>query len=313
MSRRHGTPWAATSVPEIRRQWCHALDQLAERFTTHGLTPPAPGEPVDRRRQSMQTQLAAEVQVMKAETETLRTAGMYWVARDMVDLAMDAAATLPEWTPQLVLPAPAGMLCWAKAAGTVPCGPAPTSTADVTWDAVFWWHRPDGMLQLVPSSRFTKNPDLIALYEVTTPLWAAHTIVIDPSEPRTEEANGSEAAHRFVSVVGAAWLLMSQPGVTDHRTITDAPCAPSTSGNDDSRPPSSGVTLIDVRRPTLRRADTSETTNERTYNHRWWVAPHWRQQACGPNHSQRKPKYILAYSKGPEGKPFTTRVNVWRR
>jgi hypothetical protein len=29
---------------------------------------------------------------------------------------------------------------------------------------------------------------------VTTPLWAAHTIVINPKQPRTEEANGTEAA-----------------------------------------------------------------------------------------------------------------------
>jgi hypothetical protein len=55
-------------------------------------------------------------------------------------------------------------------------------------------------------------------------LWAAHTIVINPKQPRTEEANGAEAAHRapFVSVVGGAWLLMGQPGVTETRSIADA-------------------------------------------------------------------------------------------
>jgi class 3 adenylate cyclase len=63
---------------------------------------------------------------------------------------------------------------------------------------------------------------LIAPYEVTTPLLAAHTIVINPKQPRTEEANGTEAAHPFVSVVGAAWPLMGQPGVTETRSIADA-------------------------------------------------------------------------------------------
>ena len=87
----------------------------------------------------------------------------------------------------------------------------------------WWWTRPDRMLQLVPSSRFTKQPELIAPYKVTTPLWPAHTIVIDPKQPRTEEANGTEAAHPFVSVVGAAWLLMGQPGVTETRAIADSP------------------------------------------------------------------------------------------
>lgn len=120
-----------------------------------------------------------------------------------------------------MLPAPTGLLCWAKPAATVPYGPASISTADVPWDAVFWWSRPDGMLQLAPSSRFVKQPELIAPYQVVTPLWAANTIVINPREPRTEEANGAEDSHPFVSVVGAAWLLMSQPGVAETRTIAN--------------------------------------------------------------------------------------------
>ena len=74
----------------------------------------------------------------------------------------------------------------------------------------------------MPSSRFTKQPELIVPYEVTTPLWAAHTIVINPKQPRTEEANGAEGAHLSVGVVGAAWLLMGQLGVTETRWITDA-------------------------------------------------------------------------------------------
>ena len=65
----------------------------------------------------------------------------------------------------------------------MPYGPKPASTTDVPWDAVWWWTRPHGMLQLVPSSRFTKQPELIAPYEVTTPLWAAHTIGINPNNP----------------------------------------------------------------------------------------------------------------------------------
>jgi hypothetical protein len=76
-----------------------------------------------------------------------------------------------------------------------PYGPKSASTTDVPWDAVWWWTRPDGMLQLVPSSGFTKQPELIAPYAVATPLWAAHTIVINPKQPRTEEANGTEAAY----------------------------------------------------------------------------------------------------------------------
>ena len=36
------------------------------------------------------------------------------------------------------------------------------------------------------------------------------------------------------------------------------------------------------------------------FDHRWVVSGHWRQQACGPNHSRRRPLYIAPYVKGPE-------------
>ena len=42
MSRRQGVTWAATSVPEVRRQWCNAVDQTVDRFS-EGLAPAAPG------------------------------------------------------------------------------------------------------------------------------------------------------------------------------------------------------------------------------------------------------------------------------
>ena len=230
----------------------------------------------------------------------------------MVDTALDAAATLPEWTPALACPTPNGLLCWAKPAGTVPFGPRPTATTDVPWDAV-WWMRPDGMLHMSPSSRFTKHSDLIAPFQIATPLWSAHTIVIDPTQPRTEEANGTEAAHPFVSVVGAAWLLMGQPAVTETRAITDTTAAPA-SAVAAQRSPAAGGHPHRHTPPQRAPHDPSEATGERQYNRRWWVGGHWRQQACGPNHSQRKPIYVAPCIKGPEDKPLSSeRVNVWRR
>jgi hypothetical protein len=37
---------------------------------------------------------------------------------------------------------------------------------------------------------------------------------------------------------------------------------------------------------------------------RWAVSGHWRNQACGPNHRDRKLCYIMPYVKGPADKPF---------
>src|SRR6478672_8048726 len=58
-----------------------------------------------------------------------------------------------------------------------------------------------------------------------------------PQGTPDEEANGTEAAHPFVSVVGAAWLLMGQPGATETRAIADTPTP---------RPPAAGVAGPDI-------------------------------------------------------------------
>jgi hypothetical protein len=291
------------------------LDQIVDRVS-EGLAPAEPGTPAagNRRLERTQAKLATEIEIMKSENTALRGAELFWVARDMVDVSVDAASTLPEWTPALVTPAPSGLLCWAKPAGTVPYGPNPAAATKVPWDAVWWWTRPDGMLQLVPSSRFTEQPELIAPYEVATPLWPAHTIVINPKEPRTEEANGTEAAHPFVSVVGAAWLLMGQPGVTETRTFTDTSTPRPAASPGPDIAPTPRVTIVELRRPIRLPHDTKGKTTDRQFSRRWWVGGHWRQQACGPNHSERRPKWIAPYIKGPQDKPLTTeRVNVWRR
>lgn len=182
---------------------------------------------------------------MRTEAQALRTAELYWVSRDMVDVVLEASKSLPEWTPQAAMPAAAGLLCWAKSAGTVASG-VPTQEAiemdldnpgatarpldhqiatiiDVPWDAVFWWTRPDGLLQLTPASRAEQNASVLRMARTTSPLWGAHTIMVRPDIPRTEEAQGTESAHPFVSALGAAWLLMAQTNVTETRTIGPPP------------------------------------------------------------------------------------------
>ena len=200
----------------------------------------------------------------------------------MVDVAVDAAETLPEWTPALAAPAPSGLLCWAKPAGVVPFGPA--THIEVPSDAAWWWTRPDGVLQIQPSSRLTKNPELLEPFGVQSPLWAAHTVVLNPAAPRTDEVIGSLEASHFVSILGAAWLLMGQPAVADTRTLN--------SGSDPQRrepfietgprrePPT--VTIIELRRPLNAARDETPGTSGRQYQRRWWVGGHWRQQPCGP-------------------------------
>src|SRR5690242_2615423 len=144
-----GLTWAATSVPEIRRQWCNAITGRIQHHSNVLQRPPgevaaAHREPFER----LQAKVADAISHTKAEVEAMQDARLYWVARDMVQLALGAAADLPEWTPSEAIPAPRGFLCWAKPAGLVPYKPKSPEPIKVTWDGVWWWTRPDGILQL---------------------------------------------------------------------------------------------------------------------------------------------------------------------
>ena len=206
-----------------------------------------------------------------------------------------------EWSPALAAPALTGLLCWAKPAGAVPYS-LPGKSVEVPWDAVWWWTRPDGVLQLQLGSRLTKQPELLAPFEVRSPLWAGHTLVLNPTVPRTAEVMGSPEASQLVSIVGAAWLLMSQPAVIEIRTWgRGGPGSGDASGATGPGRESSNVTIIDMRRPVAAAQDELDGASGRQYRRRWWVGGHWRQQACGPGRTQRKPIWVSPYVKGPEG------------
>ncbi|GAB5010071.1 hypothetical protein JHV666_25370 [Mycobacterium avium subsp. hominissuis] len=325
-------------MPVIRRQWCNAIEAAADvSFEEYrdALPPDTPRAQM-KKLQRLMDKFTVYADTMRTEAQALRTAELYWVSRDMVDVVLEASKSLPEWTPQAAMPAAAGLLCWAKSAGTVASG-VPTQEAiemdldnpgatarpldhqiatiiDVPWDAVFWWTRPDGLLQLTPASRAEQNASVLRMARTTSPLWGAHTIMVRPDIPRTEEAQGTESAHPFVSALGAAWLLMAQTNVTETRTIGPPPePRPRPGPAEDTNTPapaprSSGVTIIDLLRAQTpsRKADSG-----RTYSHRFAVSGHWRQQACGPNHSQRKPKYT-DYLKGPADAPLVGSHPRWR-
>jgi hypothetical protein len=300
----------------MRRQWCHALDTLVNRQSSALREPSATLGEGGRRLQRMQAQLAESLTQMSTEAEAIKHGELYWVSRDMVDVARDAADSLPEWTPAIAAPTPTGVLCWAKPAGTVPWNALnSTDPTEVSWDGLWWWSRPDGVLQLQPLSRLAKNPELLAPYEVASPLWATSpTLLLEPLRPRTAEVTRSAESSPLVSVIGAAWLLMGQPTVAATRALETStyPSGSGTAGPDNRDP--NRVSIIELRRPMSPPRNHDGMGVERVYRRRWWVGGHWRQQACGPDRADRRPKWIAPYVKGPEGAPITTdRVHVWRR
>lgn len=324
---RRSVPWAATSVPEVRRRWCYALAGEVTRHQQVLDHPQDTGTAQSGRTKRMLATAQAALTQMRDEIRAIRTAEMYWVARDMVDVAVEASATLPEWTPGLALPADNGLLCWAKPAGRIPW--TSQSEIEVSWDAVSWWSRPDGLLQIQPLSRLSTHAELVEPFG-HPPLWAAATtLLLDPTVARTDEVTGSLNASFMVSIVGSAWLLMGLPVITATRTIAfddREPAPDDTAEPEDSKTATSPsdrdgisgrrpmVSIIELHRLTVNGAASPQHRSGRHYRRQWWVEGHWRQQACGPGRSQRKPTWIAPYIKGPTGAPLTgDRVTVWRR
>ena len=107
----------------------------------------------------------------------------------------------------------------------------------------------------------------------------------------------------------ALWLLSSQPGVaTETEAVLPRHVA--------RRAARAGQEPPKVRVIHLRHIEGGgQEAGDRSYHHRWLVSGHWRQQAVGPGHSQRRPTYIHPHLKGPEGAPLLppTTVKAWTR
>ncbi|WP_457144856.1 hypothetical protein [Mycobacterium sp. URHB0021] len=173
------------------------------------------------------------------------------------------------------------------------------------------------------TSRFEGHPGLPSIGRIKTPLWATTTITLGPKHPRTEEVNGSEDMHAIIGVVGAAWLLMSQPNLSQTR-VTEPAHVPTASGADAAtmsavrRDPAS-VTIVELHREIAQNVGSTGGKPKRQFRGRWmvgWPNGYWCQQAYGPGHSLQKPILIAPHTAGPRGAPLIPpkqKVHVWRR
>jgi hypothetical protein len=127
--------------------------------------------------------------------------------------------------------------------------------------------------------------------------------------------------HPFISVVGAAWILMGQNTFSETRVIGQTEVAP-TSGDSEPAPVRergpAPVTIVELRREINQHSRSAVKGSKREYRGRWmvgWPNGFWRQQAYGPGRSLRKPILIAPHTAGPQGAPLIPpmqRVYVWR-
>jgi hypothetical protein len=137
--------------------------------------------------------------------------------------------------------------------------------------------------------------------------WSDDAIDDDPDR---NQIRGSIA-----QAVCAVVALLPQAGLFTTTTVTvDAAGAHSSdpaTRRAARRQQSDTVRVIDLRAPVKRDLDAVDHA-ERTYQHRWIVRGHWRNQAHGTQRQQRKRIFIAPHVKGDPDHPLLTDEPVYR-
>lgn len=137
------------------------------------------------------------------------------------------------------------------------------------------------------------------------------TGVLDYSSDLTEggHVRDDEASTVVAGIVAAS--LLAQGGIVERE---DADMRPPARKGKPRRPAPAGtppVVVVDLRRSVAQgMADVAEA--EHTYQHRWIVRGHWRNQPHGPGRAERRRVYIAPYVKGPDGAPLLQHEKVYR-
>jgi hypothetical protein len=294
-------PWRVSSVPEVRSLLLREKVDVPASFAL------SLGGRLEDLPEDVRTQISYDRKVAR----NLAAGDMFWVSADMVALALDAASDVPGFTPGTDLPATHGIIVLEK---PLP----PLKTWIVTPDArqvemdltvdVLTWTVLEGMVFIESYCRGAQVPD--RLYEaVLEPVCFFRG---DADKFFAADDSGVDSnSHRMMEFLAAASHLMSNPSVAARSTSTPKTPAARKAAK---KGQTSTVTVVDLRAP--HHVETGETSDTgRVYTHRWIVRGHWRNQAHGKHHAQRRITWVPSYTKGPAGKPLkeTERVWAWRR
>ncbi|ACL42212.1 conserved hypothetical protein (plasmid) [Pseudarthrobacter chlorophenolicus A6] len=293
-------PWRVSSVPDVRAVLMHEKVNVPTSFALS-----LGGKP-ENLPEDVRTQISYDRKVARK----LAAGEMFWVSADMVSLAVDAASDVPGFTPETDLPATHGVMVLEK---SLP----PLKTWIVTSDArqvemelsvdVLTWTILEEMVFI---ESYCRDAVPGRLYEAALEpvcYFRGHADRFFAAEDEGVDAN----SHRMMQFLAAASHLMANPSVAA-RTTT-APKTPA-ARKAAKKGQSATVTVVDLRAPHhVETGEKSETG--RVYTHRWIVRGHWRNQAYGKHHAQRRITWVPSYTKGPAGKPLkeTERVWAWRR
>lgn len=258
---------------------------------------------------------------LELTARTLDTAPLTWLDTDICQMVEETFTTVPEWSAEACMPGESGVIGLEKPFLMVMESSLP-GAVEVTVDAVAW-QRVGKKVALIPLSRraggrvFTSMPqynrallfDLFVLtIDLTAPQGAGSSVDIGDDELIVPRGHLDD----FVSMVGAMWLLMSQPTLVEDsdEAVTRVKVRKPAPGQARRVPVRVSVRSLSAQRrvggPGGRRGPATS---------RWWVRGHWRQQAWGKNRALRKPVFIAPHTAGAREAEVDDRpqVQVWRK
>lgn len=311
--RRPGRRWEAQSVPFVR---AGVIDRVGEAFADSERHAQAAAEylgndsglSAERFAEIYQykTSLQQLMGIQHVESEAASAATLYWATAGQTRLAAAASQTLPAWSVSEAVPSADGLILFEEVIGTTRRDVSAPDSPRVSVDGLLWTTQGgvgpmvviqltrDPMVQSVDGAKYL----VAGVNHLSCPL----SVTEDPDQLAQDEEG-------VLQILGALWLLMGEERVCETTTLTTRARRPAriASGGSAGGGDFESVVVVDLHpRSVPAQRDVAEG-GDRIYRRRWWVEGHWRQQACGPNRSERRPMWIAPYVKGPEGAPFTAK------
>ncbi|WP_261568241.1 hypothetical protein [Frankia gtarii] len=278
------------------------------------------------------------------EHRRLAGAELYFVAGDMVELAVTAGESLPDFhlEPEDV-PAPTGFVVFAEPIGSYVNTDVPPPV-HIPIVAVSWgqfgadeWPRGGVWVTYYAPTNFAgmekaaeqvhgrplRGHERQRLRAARAPLvWENEAFLgygvdrkagLKPGDSHRDASAGpASTTAPWIQTLRATWLLMNQTHIVEVEENQPDRAAVRRARRDGLT--ASPVRLIHLRRATREQGAPADEGGAREYTCRWMVRGHWRQQWY-PSRGVHRPLWINPHLKGPEDRPLRTgeTVQIWDR
>lgn len=252
----------------------------------------------------------------RISAEALDVAPMTWIDRQMCDLLAETATRVPEWTPAACVPGDEGLIAFERPVIVAPYehpagGTTPVPVSMIAWQTQGTKLRLSAWCSRHVVPREVRSPfrDQLTLAELFAITLAVDEVVdghqeLTPRGSTSDVTAFKQAANDLHSVVGALWLLMTQPRIVTERDPATVTVKKKRDGQTVRTP-----VAVSIRTLTST-PQANSTPTGRTATSRWWVRGHWRQQPWGKGRKLRKPIFIAPHLAGNQDAPIDTRPQV---